>query len=105
MHLDIGILSLEVLTDFILQLTRKITVIELNQFTLIIRIGIGLLQRHIDDGRLEVIGDQSANLTRLEHVSPQLIEIGFTGVRRPIGHRTAIKAVLGHLGPAYVWRP
>ncbi len=71
--LDVRVFALELGTNLLFQLTGEIAVIQLDQLTLVFRVGIGFLQRDIDDGRLEVVGNQAADFTGLEYVFTQLV--------------------------------
>src|SRR5690606_18129472 len=71
---DVGILTLELVADLLFQQTGELAVTQLDQLTLVLRIGIGLLQRHLDDGGLGVVRHQTADFTGLEDVHPQVFQ-------------------------------
>src|SRR5690606_2283891 len=102
---DVGILTLELVADLLFQQAGELAVIQLYQLALVLRIGIGLLQRHLDDGGLEVVRHQTADFTGLEDVHPQVFQILLGQIGGLVRYRTAVEAVLGDLGPAHVGCP
>src|SRR5690554_3351339 len=102
---DVRVLTLEFAADLLFQQAGELAVIQLDQLALILRIGIGLLQRHLDDGGLEVVRHQTADFTGLEDVDPQVLQIFLGQIGRLVRDRAAIETVLGYLGPADVRCP
>src|SRR5690606_34196924 len=87
---DVGILTLELVADLLLQQTGELAVIQLDQLALVLRIGIGLLQRHLDDGGLEVVRHQTADFTGLEDIHPQIFQILLGQIGRLVRYRAAV---------------
>ena len=104
-NLHIRVLRLVLVANLLFQLVGELLVVQLDLLAAIFRIRVGLHQRHVDDAGLEVIGDQTPDLTGLENVAAKVIET----FRRPvIGLRndlTAGEALLCHLGPANAGTP
>src|SRR5690606_37847412 len=94
---DVRVLTLEFAADLLFQQAGELAVIQLDQLALILRIGIGLLQRHLDDGGLEVVRHQTADFTGLEDVDPQVLQIFLGQIGRLVRDRAAIETVLGYL--------
>ncbi|MNF54751.1 hypothetical protein D3C84_361910 [compost metagenome] len=74
MNLHIGVLRLELVADLFFKLVGELLVVQLQQLALVLRVRVGLQQRHVDDARLEVVGDQAADLAGLEHVVAQVLQ-------------------------------
>src|SRR5690554_8036340 len=102
---DVRVLTLEFAADLLFQQAGELAVIQLDQLALVLRIGIEFLQRHIDDGGLEVVRHQTADFTGLEDVHPQVFQILLGQIGGLVRYRTAVEAVLGDLGPAHVGWP
>ena len=105
MNADIRVFRLEFGAYLAFQFAGEITVIQPQQLALILGIGVELLERHLDNGRLEVVRHQTSDFTGLEHVFAQLVEILLVQVGWPIGHRAAVETVFGHFGPAHIGGP
>src|SRR5690606_29456740 len=105
MDLHVGVLRLVLVADFLFQLVGELLIVEGDLLTAILRVRVGLHQRYIDDARLEVVGDQSTDLPRLENVVAQVVEAFFRTVVRLGDHLAPGEALFGHLGPANAWAP
>ncbi len=104
-HLDVGVLRLELAADLVFQAVGKLLVVQVFQFALVIGVGVGLQQRELDDARLEVVGHQPPHLAGLEDVvAQQLQAVGRTVVALRDDLATG-ETVLGHLGPAHAGAP
>ncbi|MNY22626.1 hypothetical protein D3C86_1562510 [compost metagenome] len=73
-NLHIGVLRLELVADLFFKLVGELLVVQLQQLALVLRVRVGLEQRHVDNARLEVVGDQAADLAGLEHVVAQVLQ-------------------------------
>ncbi|MNH22994.1 hypothetical protein D3C79_828720 [compost metagenome] len=62
MHLDVGVLRLELVTDLFFQLVRELLVVQLHLLARVLRVGVALQQRHVDDAGLEVVAYQAPHL-------------------------------------------
>ena len=105
MDFDVGVLRLVLIADLLFQLVGELLIIQRDLLALIVRVGIGLQQRQVDDARLEVVSDQTANLPGLEDVAAQFFEAFGRAIVGLRNHFAAGKTFFSHFGPAYAWAP
>ncbi len=100
MDIDVRVLLLELLADLFLKLTRERPVIDgLAGFR------VPLEKRRVDDGRLEVIRDQRADLPGTQDVVAQLFQRIGRAIVTIRNHGPALEPFLGHFLPANIRRP
>ncbi|GAB0078025.1 hypothetical protein TOC8171_34280 [Pseudomonas syringae] len=104
-NLDVRVLRLVLVADLFFKLMRELLVVQRQQLALIGRVRVRLLERHVDDARLEVVGDQPPYLPGLEHVVAQLIKTGVRAVVALWNDFAPGKALLGNFGPAHAGAP
>ena len=101
----IRVLRLVLVADLLFQLMGEFLVIEGDLLATVVRVRVGLHQRHVDDARLEVVRHQTPDLPGLENIATQVVEAFRRAV---IGLRNDLatsEALLRHLGPANAGAP
>src|SRR5690606_37244988 len=62
-------------------------------------------QRYVNNGRTEIVGDQTADLTRLQDILPYLLQAFGAAIVGAWHHRPTPETFFGHFGPAGIRRP
>src|SRR5690606_37855994 len=101
----IGVLRLVFGSNFFFQVMGETLVVQLQDAALVLRVGKGFQQRHVDDARLEIVGHQAADLPRREDVAAQFFEAGGGAVIGLGNHFATVEALLGDFSPAHAGTP